>query len=71
MSVYSAYKIAHRVRMLCNTPLPPHCYWKRHFNGITVTEAFLYLWIVSMEVRSKWLRDKQNVQNPFLVLNEL
>jgi hypothetical protein len=37
--------------MFFNTPLPCQRFWKCWFNGVTITEAFLYLWIVSIEVR--------------------
>ena len=36
--------------MFFNTPLPPQRFWKRWINGCTITEAFLYIWIVAIEV---------------------
>lgn len=33
-------------------PLPPAQFWQWAVNGVTVAEAFLYLWIVLVEVLS-------------------
>lgn len=40
-----------RVRVALNAPLPPHAFWERWVNGVSIIEAMLYLWILALEVR--------------------
>lgn len=47
-----AHKIAHRIRMIANTPVPPAGFWRWAVNGITFAELFLYLWITVIVVRA-------------------
>jgi hypothetical protein len=50
-SFATVHKVSKEVRALFNFPLPPRHFWKRWFNGCTVTEALLYAWLFAIEVR--------------------
>ena len=49
-SVFAAHWVASRVRAFCTKPMPPVGFWERWFNGLTLVEAFLYIWIITFEV---------------------